>query len=242
MQLKLVFLILSLLVLTTSQVAANPDAVTLKEIYELTKDGNFEEALKRHIKFHHQTRNQPSQAGVRLSFALSNWSSLGEQYPPAKSALLEIRDELFSQLQSGKGTAQDFHEISAINDYQYESEKTLDLYLTLDEKFPQQAKQYYPIVEDLLIKEARFDLAGKYMRDPVKQFVFLKSMRDYTLVMAKLETERNTSGLIKDVDKLFNDGIIKIITVLKATDRHEEAQAIKAKADEYLASESGAKD
>src|ERR1041385_2734476 len=90
----------------------------LKESRALTAEGRWEEATQRHLWFHdHALLHQPSLAGVRLSFALADWVALGQLYPPARQALVDIRDRKTAALAAGAGSASLFHNVSAINKY-----------------------------------------------------------------------------------------------------------------------------
>src|SRR5690349_10482282 len=71
----------------------DPQAV-LNEARQLAQAGKYEEALAKHLWYHENAlRIQPSQLGVRVSFALAAWRDLGEKFPKAHDALVGIRDE-----------------------------------------------------------------------------------------------------------------------------------------------------
>ena len=56
------------------------------------KQKKYKEALERYIWFQdHALENDQAMTGVRLSFALSSWKSLADIYPPAMTALKEMR-------------------------------------------------------------------------------------------------------------------------------------------------------
>jgi len=75
-----------------------------------------EEALERFIWFHeHALEHDQSMYGVRLSFALSYWKSLGESYPPAQKALVKTRDDKAKLIREGRGSKNLFHDVMALN-------------------------------------------------------------------------------------------------------------------------------
>jgi hypothetical protein len=64
----------------------------LSETQEMVTQKKYKEALERYIWFQdHALENDQAMTGVRLSFALSNWKSLADIYPPAMTALKEMR-------------------------------------------------------------------------------------------------------------------------------------------------------
>jgi len=60
----------------------------LSDTQQMVREGRYQEALERFVWFHdHALEHEPSAMyGVRLSFALSYWKSLGDVYPPAMTA------------------------------------------------------------------------------------------------------------------------------------------------------------
>jgi len=66
----------------------------LSDTQQMVREGRYQEALERFVWFHdHALEHEPSAMyGVRLSFALSYWKSLGDVYPPAMTALVEMRN------------------------------------------------------------------------------------------------------------------------------------------------------
>ncbi len=75
----------------------NSDKVT----WSLIEENKYEEALKRYQWFFdHILEYRKSYYGVRLSFTLTYWDKLGEQYPPARVAMIKTRDGRVELLKS----------------------------------------------------------------------------------------------------------------------------------------------
>jgi hypothetical protein len=70
----------------------------LNNIRDLVKNEQYELALQKHVWFHEESRSSSGMAGVRLSYAISDWVELGNKYPPALSELRRIRDENQSEM------------------------------------------------------------------------------------------------------------------------------------------------
>src|SRR4051812_30542503 len=88
----------------------------LAEARELARQGRHQEALERHVWFHeHALELVPALAGVRVSFALSDWARLAAAYPPARQALADARDRAAEAMLAGCGRRALFAEVAALN-------------------------------------------------------------------------------------------------------------------------------
>ncbi len=229
-------LTLSLLIFSTISMAgvSNND---LDAIRELTKAGQFQQALEKHIWFHEESKSSPGMGGVRLSYAISAWVELGEQYPPALEALIEIRDKDKAALLSGKGSFQSFHDLSAINQGLSEEADTLQLFLILEKEYPEQAEAYYIVAEDLLIKHKKYDMCAKYIGDPIIKFEGLRHNRELQLSFAKTNPKMNKPHFLEYANESYIDGVIKLIEVLVAIEKRDEAKEVQKRAMSYFSND-----
>ncbi len=70
---------------------------------QMVKKGEFAEALNRYRwAFEHILEYVPSYSSVRVSFLLSYWKELADQYPPALAEMIRTRDEKTAYLDGGK--------------------------------------------------------------------------------------------------------------------------------------------
>ena len=202
----------------------------LSDTEELARAGKHEEALKRHIWFHdHALEHERAMYGVRLSFALSSWRELGETYPPAMKALVEVRDRKTKSLMEGKDSHELFHDVASINEVLGESEKTVSLFEQLDEKQPKAAKGYWNVAKNSVIDAKRFDLAGKYIGNPAREFIQVKAMYDHN---TSLYDDPRIGG---DRFKAYNENnlveeSLRLIEVANALGNKKVALEIQAKA------------
>jgi hypothetical protein len=119
-------------------------ASLLDEANELAEQGRYKEALEKHIWYHKNALKYDRFANdVRLTFALGDWVNLGEKYPPAREALVSIRDadtERFRKSMSrGKPDLKLYEDIYSINDALGEAKETLTLLTELYESDAQTA-------------------------------------------------------------------------------------------------------
>ncbi len=151
----------------------------LQDTKALVRQEKYEEALDRCLWFHeHALEHDPAMYGVRLSFALNDWMELGKVYPPAKKAMIEIRDGTTKEVTESGGTVSQFHDAMALNRTLGEEAKTVELFENLDKKHPKKAQLAWHVAKDSVIEAKRIDLIRKYITDVVKEFGDIKAQYD----------------------------------------------------------------
>jgi len=202
----------------------------LNDTRELIQAGKYQEALDRHIWFHdHALEHQPSMYGVRLSFALSSWKELADKYPPAMDKLKSVRDQKTKLIEDGQGNHSLFHDVSSINETLRETSKTVELFRILDQKYPSQAKECWNVANDSVIEAKAYDLARKYIGNPVREFTKVKEMYEHNKTLYK------NPRIGGDHFKAYNENhfveeCLKVIEIALALDDKKAAGEIQTKA------------
>lgn len=223
-------LLLLFTLLTASQIKAEDVQKYLSDTGDLVRTGKHEEALKRHIWFHdHALEHEPAMYGVRLSFALSSWKELGEKYPPAMKALVEVRDRKMKSLLEGRESHELFHDVASINSVLGEPEKTVSLFEQIDEKQPKAAKGYWNVAKDAVIDSKRYDLAKKYIGNPAREFIQLKAMYDYNTSLYDDPRIGGNQFKVYNENNLVEESL-RLIEVSRALGNRKDALDIQAKA------------
>ncbi len=206
----------------------------LQQTVELANAGKYEEALGRHVWFHYNAlEHQPSMAGVRLSFALSYWTDLGEKYPPALEKLKSIRDEKEALIQYGEGSFALFHDVSSINREFKEDTRSLELFKTVDLKHPEQAERYWVIVKDNAFGHKDYQLINKYISDIEQEYRNLYS--DYLRNYGALQNDHHR----KWTRTRFKSGSDQLVALAEFNDNHVLADDIKERTNKALESKDG---
>ena len=113
-------------------VSEPPAQEVLRQARQLVKSQQYAAALDKYIWFHdHALDADRSLAGVRLSYAISEWVDLGEVYPPARRALESVRNAKAESLIQGTYDASLFHDVASINRVLGQVERTRDLFKTI---------------------------------------------------------------------------------------------------------------
>jgi hypothetical protein len=203
----------------------NPDPTKiLREAKGDTAAKRYEDALAKHVWFHHNAlKHEPALGAVRLSFALSYWHELGNVYPPALAKLKEIRDEAKKSVKHGENVRESFGDLAAINKTLEEESHTKDTFAWLDTHNREAAKKVFDLAQPALIKAKAYQMCGKYL-DPKKSFprmVQLFRENNRRAQDPKFGTEFKTFA-----EKSFTNECTTLVALLVVNERGSEAQEI----------------
>jgi serine/threonine protein kinase len=224
----------------------------LQSANNLAAEGSYEEALQRYLWYFNHSRNDTTQGGVRLSFALSGWAELGRRYPKAKRALLEIRDADVREFSEGRGYFQLFMEVDSLNEHLGESDATMMLFKAVGEHDQRLARECYDAAEPMLVQHGEYGLCANYIGDPQARFDYLRQGWERMKAIGnrgeaewKQQLERigktNDPALLsrlmslrpnltKSTDTRFISQTRNLIEILVGTERRPEAQKIQQQA------------
>lgn len=227
----LLFVIIAFISISTS---AQDMQKYLTDTKVLINEGKNELALERCIWFHNNAlENQKSMSGVRLSFALSDWKKLGIQYPPALTALKDIRDNKTKRLIDGEKSSSLFQDVAAINRTLNESDKTISLFKIIQTEQPEFAKSCWFYVRDILFQAKSYEIISKYIGNPIREF---NSMKELYLIKIKAMEKITTA---KEQLKAYNENSfveksIELIEFAVAMNDSKSAIEIKKSALELI--------
>jgi len=200
----------------------------LDEAQALADQGQFEEALQRHIWFHENAlKYDPALSAVRLSFALGYWANLAEKYPKAKKALIGIRDRGDRSLRDGPRSWEQFEEVAAINETLNERAKTVELFKALHGIDPGFAKLAYIAAEKDLAAEREYGLCAQYIPDPQARFRRIREMREVDLKLAQGEHGPRHR---KIAEQMFADQTCRLLAILVGAGRKPDAEKVRDQA------------
>jgi hypothetical protein len=131
----------------------------------MAQEGKYQEALDIHLWFHHHAlEEEPALMGVRLSFAIAYWADLAKLFPPALFELQRILEVKTSQALHQTGDQpESFYEVEAINQYLGTSEKTYQVFKTIEASNPSLATACSHRAMPVLLAHYDYDAADKYI-------------------------------------------------------------------------------
>ena len=203
----------------------NPDPqAILREASVDAKAKKYETALAKHIWFHENSlRLNQAMAGVRLSFALSDWEKLGREFPPALVKLETIRDSLEKRVKKGEDVGSGFHDLVAINRTLNEDSRTAESFKQLDFQNPKAATMAFYFVKPALVKEKAYELYVKYV-DAQLDFLQMKHMYEMNKQMAK--NSIFGANMSNHGEKSFRNSSATLVAILAINKRNLEASEI----------------
>lgn len=201
----------------------------LSDTETLANEGKHKEALDRFLWFHdHALEHDPDMYGVRLSFALSYWKELGDVYPPALEALKKTRNDKTNLMEQGKGNRDLFVDIAALNETLADDARTVDLFRKLDHNQPDLAGRCWFIAKESVIKAKDYELARKYIGNPVREFGKIQEKYDELKEMYGMN---NTGNYFKYTNEnSFVEETLRLIDMAIALGDAKAAKEIQAKA------------
>jgi hypothetical protein len=185
----------------------NPKEV-LRQARQLVKSHEYGAALEKYIWFHeHALDADRSFAGVRLSYAMSEWIDLGEVYPPARTALEGVRDTKTESLTKGAYHVSLFHDVASINRALGQVERTSDLFKTIAAADRSVAEKCFHIALESLVRMNEFGLARSFISDPQKEI-------DHFAMPFKFATQRTKSASPEIVQETLAQIYVKKVNLI----------------------------
>jgi len=205
----------------------NPEEI-LAEARADRKAGRHEAALEKHVWFHENAlRYDPALAGVRLSFALADWKTLANRYPPALSSMKQIRDEAGERVKKNNDDYDAFNDFESLNNKLNEENRTVELFKWLDTNDPIFAWAAYRVAQDALVAAGEFELCGKYI-DATDSYKEIRQILRLNRMWA--EDGLITDDVMEVTTEIFAYKTALLVAILSRTGRSREASEIADKA------------
>jgi hypothetical protein len=202
----------------------------LDQARSLAAQARYDAALEKYLWFYqHALEHNEHFAGVRLSFVISEWVELGEKYPPARDALLAVRDETTAALVSGKGSFQMFTEVVAINRHLQDDARTVELFKLLHQSESELAGQGYPIAERALVDSGEYDICVRYLGDLEQRLEAIRQSYQMTLEIAagNIVLGSPEAGLKEYADLKLAEQTSRLIAILEGVGRLRDANRVR---------------
>jgi hypothetical protein len=219
-----ILLVLGGILLAVSTVDPGDPEKVLARARHYRLSGQYEKALKDHLWFHdHALKHKPALYGVRLSFALQEWIALGEKYPKARQALIEIRDRKTQLMKKGNGSPELFHDVQSMNRFLYESQKTVDLIKDMTVSDFEMAKRCYDLAKTDLIAAEEFELCNQLMDVPMFIVRDMKALLNQNITIYKTTAWADEPHLEWTI-RHFLEEAESVLIVLTKNQRFVEAE------------------
>jgi hypothetical protein len=225
----------------TRSVPPDADSLSpLSQARELMNRGRFEDALQGYLSYYTQGRGSPTNGP--LASALSDWVELGQRYPKAKQALLDIRDSDTREFAEGRGNPKLFGELADINAALGEKDHTYALFLGIEQSDAPLAQECYYFMEPALVERGEYEVCARYLGNPQTRFDSARRTFEMGQGLAQQLSPmnggtrpylpaRNASDTIaKAATDSFVRSVSQLLEILVATGRQGEAEKLRAQA------------
>ncbi|MBL0154201.1 MAG: hypothetical protein IPP93_12205 [Chitinophagaceae bacterium] len=176
--------------------------VYLNETNKMVKKGQYKEALQRFIWFNeHALEYDESMTGVRLSFALGYWKELGDIYPPALTAMKDLRNKKIKLLTDNKESINLFQDISAFDKTLSEDSITAEVFKLIHQKYPYLADRCWIFAKESLFETKEFGVIKNYITNPLTEYFAIK--KDYKLQISLFDPSKE-----KELYNTFREGFV----------------------------------
>lgn len=191
------------------------------------QDGRLSQAAEKYLWFHeHVLERDRSMTGVRLSFALADWTDLARRYPPAMEQLLAVRDRSLAKVDAGGSAGQmALGEVIHINARLRAHESTRDAFARFAQRDPVLAERELLEALPALIAVNEFGLASKHLR---VEFVLSRMeglYRSFQRAPLKLSDERKAL-MLSSQQRYIDVKLGRAVLVLVKDGRHAEAEQV----------------
>jgi hypothetical protein len=202
----------------------------LVEARAFIAQGKYDAALEKYLWFHrHALEHNEALAGVRLSFALDEWVKLGEVYPPARDALLSVRDDAVKAFADGNGSFTLFMDVAAINGYLHDDARTVQLFKRMHQGQPELAWQCYAVAEPTLVESGEYATCVSYLPDLEEKLEAILQSYRMTLEIAEenLFLSAPEAGLKGFAKLKLAEETGRLIAILEGVGRLQDAERVR---------------
>ncbi|HTS02250.1 MAG TPA: hypothetical protein VMN04_06980 [Thermoanaerobaculia bacterium] len=177
--------------------------------------------------FENALKYAPAMYGVRLSFALSDWKTLADSYPPALEKLKAERDEAAAKVRESMDSRHSFHDFASISSVLCEEAQTAELFLWLDANEPATASAVYDLAQPALVEAGNYRICGKYL-DPDRSLErMLRFYRENREAAGGPESDPEIRRLTTDFhEKSLSNGVGTLVALLVVNGRAADARRV----------------
>lgn len=224
-------------------------------------NGNYVQALEDFLNFYDLSFRQQSieYQGLRHSFFINEWKELASVYPPAKEAMINVRNLKETQLRSGDVTNVPYDPIAlkksipsgnpekvnrliagkimkdvySLNNALHQPERTVQLFEFIDQHYPDIATSCWPIIREWTIDNQRYDLVKKYMPN-LATTEFQRIKKHYYWIIEVYRENPELKSKNRNFEDEFVNDAARLIKLALDSGQCEQAEIIAAEAQKVV--------
>lgn len=202
----------------------------LQAAHKAALEGRHAEALADFLWYHHHAlEGDPSQYGVRRSFALAYWKELADVYPEALQAMEGERDKCAQALLHGEADIEAFRDVESINSKLDATALTHQLFVKLMATQPALAKLCANSALPAVVEAEDFQLASELLGDPGERIQ--QDLARFNRNLRSLQGRAFTRAPIRWVYTSHCTADIRLVlSILEGCGRFDEARRLRTQA------------
>lgn len=196
------------------------------------RSGKHAEALEQYEYFfdHALEDIEHNYYGVRLSYCLDEWTTLGQSYPPARERLEWKRDEALSLFVQTRNPER-FHDFISICKYLKCNNLSMEKFLFFHATDPDLAKSVFNFVQDALVEAKQWNVYAAYIDNSFERYKRCLELLDDMLKIHEEEGWDNSR-----VKRLYVRNVSNLLLVLKHTGKIDDVASLQNLIDKDTAS------
>lgn len=199
---------------------------------ELARAGDYAAALKTYLDVFERSRDVEVYGGVRLSFLLGSIVELAPAYPPAREALIDLRDKSESRVIDGSYGPFDIEEWVSISETLGETDRLVEVYDDYRNQSDRDTQTLALIVDAIayyLVDARRYDELREYaIRQLDLNEKWLESIDEQREEMREWASEDEIDFLIGEQKRLYLGHMIHLLEIELALGETEGARRVVA--------------
>jgi len=200
--------------------------VVLEEARSAYKEKDYASSLEKYQWFFDNSiKIKRSYYGVRLSYCLDEWAELGKEYPPAKAALVSLKNNtltIFKQTKSREA----FHEYSSICRSLGNKEEVFNNFLPLHKEKSEIAKELFRFVYEYCAENEKWNICREYLGNGIKKYEESFEIFDHMIKHSKEGEDEIGESMAQEAQDYLQRDIRWILTMLQSSKAEKEYESI----------------
>lgn len=198
----------------------------LEEARKAFKDKDFAVALDKYKWFYENSIEiDRSYYGVRLSYCLGEWAELGSEYPIAKEALLQLKEDTLLGFKNAL-SCEMFHEYSSISEALKCQDEVFQQFMPIHNSDKELAKKIFTFVYEYCASNKMWEICREYLGNGYSQYKKALETFDHMMEFANRKSGAQGKSIYKEaVNSIMRETswILNMLSYINAPDEYDSA-------------------
>ena len=209
-----------------------PPGQVLKEARAAVRAGDHALALENYERFFDRALQDQggdhNYYGVRLSYCLDEWSSLGEKYPPARERLEEKAAEALASFEA-TSDREKFHDFQSIRDHLDQTDVVFAQFVQYHHSKPELAKLALSLMWNRLVEAKRWDICAAYLSDHESKYELALNKFDHSTEICVADPSLGGDEFSSQIKDWYVRDVGNLLSALQNSGQQEAASQLEAR-------------